>query len=168
MPKSDESPPEPFSKTQRKKDMHALQEIGKILVNLSESQLAAISLPEDLRSAINEARSLKSHESVRRQFQYIGKKMRGIDPEPIQLALKKIQSTKQVKTAHFHQIEQWRDQLIAAGDEALQKLLEVYPQANRQQLRQLIRKAQHDRANDKKTGGELELFRYLQALFVEK
>jgi ribosome-associated protein len=167
MPKSDESPSDPFSKTQRKKDMQALQAIGKTLVNLSASQLATIPLPEDLRAAIHQARALKTHESIRRQLQYIGKKMRDVDPEPLQLALKKIQSTKQVKTAQFHQIEQWRDQLIATGDEALQKLLEMHPQANRQQLRQLIRKAQHDRANNKKTGGELELFRYLQTLFVE-
>lgn len=156
--------PEKPSKTQRKKDMAALQKLGEALMGLPESQLAKIPLPDDLLESIHLARSLKTHESKRRQLQYIGKIMRGIDPLPIQIALKNIQMTREEHTSQFHQLEQWRDRLISEGDDALQKFLELYPKADRQHLRQLIRKAQHDRANNKKTGGETELFKYLRNL----
>ncbi|MGZ5175127.1 MAG: ribosome biogenesis factor YjgA, partial [Burkholderiales bacterium] len=73
---SDESP----SKTQRKKQMHELQDLGTELVDLNEQQLAAIDLPESLLEAVMEARRISKFEARRRQMQYIGKLMRSIDP----------------------------------------------------------------------------------------
>ena len=40
------------SKTQRKKEMHALQALGQQLVDLGRDQLAQVDLPEELREAI--------------------------------------------------------------------------------------------------------------------
>lgn len=86
-----EDPLDRPSKSQRKREMHALQEIGKILVELPSPQLAKIPMPEELAEAVKTARAIKSHEAKRRQLQYIGKLMREIDPEPIQKALARIQ-----------------------------------------------------------------------------
>ena len=152
------------SKTQRKKNMQALQDLGETLVDLPRSQLDKIELPEDLLEAVLFARTLKTRESKRRQLQYIGKIMREVDPEPIQAALKRIDANNRENAYQFQQIEQWREQLISDGDAALQKLLEIYPQADRQTLRQLMRNAQRDRAHNKKTGVETELFRCLREL----
>src|SRR5947207_4279167 len=154
------------TKSERKRQMLALQKLGEILVALPEVQLKKIPLDNLLLDAVNMARSLKSHEAIRRQLQYIGKIMRNIDPAPIQIALEKIQGTHQKNKAQFHQIERWRDKLIAEGDSALEKLLEQYPEIDRQQIRQLIRNAQHDVLNNKNSGSETELFRYLRC-FIE-
>lgn len=81
--------PEKISKSERKRQMLALQKIGETLVKLSDAQLAQIPLDDTLLDAVNFARSLKSHEAKRRQLQYIGKLMRHIDPAPIQAALEK-------------------------------------------------------------------------------
>jgi ribosome-associated protein len=161
---SDNKPPEEFSKSKLKRESEALQVLGKLLIDLPETQLAQIPLPDTLRDSIMLARSLKTHESIRRQSQYIGKVMRTVDPEPIKLALKKIQFSHEKSTTHFHKIEQWRDQLIQEGDAGLQKLFELYPDCDRQQIRQLIRNAQHDRTVNKNSGAETELFRYLREL----
>ena len=166
MPESDNTPPEKDSKSQRKRDMTALQKIGETLVGLPASSLAKIPLSGRLLDSILIARTLKTHEARRRQLQFIGKLMRDIDPLPIQIAIDKVQSKNQQGAAQFHQIERWRDRLIAEGDVALQNLLEAYPVAetHRQQLRQLVRNAQQDKANEKNTGAEKELFRYLREL----
>jgi ribosome-associated protein len=148
------------TKSALKRQMTALQKMGEILVELPEPQLKKIPLENPLLDAIMTARSLKSHEARRRQLQYIGKLMRNIDCEPIQTALDKVQNKNQQSKAQFHQIERWRDRLITEGDVALQKFLEQYPDADRQHLRQLMRKAQHLK-------GETELFRYLRVV-VEK
>ena len=68
------------SKTQRKKEVHALQDLGEALVALSEEQLARIALPERLRDAVMEARRITRFEAKRRQLQYIGKLMRQLEP----------------------------------------------------------------------------------------
>ena len=61
------------SKTRRKKDMHALQDLGATLVGLEPSRLAALGLPERLADAIAQARSITKHEARRRQMQYVGR-----------------------------------------------------------------------------------------------
>lgn len=164
MPLSERKQPDPLSKSQQKRDMLALQELGEELIALPVSQLAKIPLPEDLLEAIRFAHSLKFNEARRRHLQYVGKIMRTIDPLPIQAALEKIRLAHKRSTAQFHKIEEWRDQLIVEGDEALQKLLEAHPQVDRQQLRQLIRKAQQDRAKNKNSGADTELFKFLREL----
>jgi ribosome-associated protein len=167
MPQSEPLQPDKESKSQRKEDMLALQKIGESLIKLNESQLEKINLPENLLTAILEAKKLTSNEAKRRQLQYVGKIMREIDPGPIKLALKQMQLVRKKTTAQFHQTEAWRDKLIAEGDEALNSFLCDHQEGDRQQLRQLIRKAQHDRKNDKNTGGEKALFQYLRALLKE-
>ena len=155
---SDEKP----SKSQLKREMTSLQKLGETLIALSETQLAQIPLPDNLLQAIQFAHTLKTHESIRRHLQYIGKIMRHLDPAPILKALKIMQAVHDKTISALHLTEQWRDQLLKEGDDGIQKILALYPQMDRQKLRQLVRKAQHDQANGKDTGGAIELFRYLR------
>lgn len=150
------------SKSQRKRDMTALQKMGEALVKLSASQLAQIPLDPTLATAIKEARTLTAHGARRRQLQYIGRLMRNIDAEPIENALAKIALHHQKSNALFHKVEQWRDQLIEKGDEKLEELMKQFPEMDRQQVRQLIRNAQQ-----KKAGADTELFRYLRSMMEE-
>ena len=75
------------SKTQLKKAMHELQELGEALVTLPDDRVAMLALPDSLLSAVQEFRRTRSHEGRRRQMQFIGKLMRRIDPEPIRQAV---------------------------------------------------------------------------------
>jgi ribosome-associated protein len=149
------------SKSQRKKQMTALQDIGKILVELPAPQLARVPMDERLATAVHAAREIKSREGLRRQLQYIGRIMRNTDTAPLLTALDKVQTMGQLSKAKFHQVERWRDQMIAEGDAALENFLVKYPQADSQQIRQLIRKAQSDVKRNKNTGGSTALFRLL-------
>jgi ribosome-associated protein len=167
MPLSDRKQPDPLSKSQAKRDMLALQELGEELIQLPLPQLAKIPLPDDLLEAIHFAHSLKSNEARRRHLQYVGKLMRTVDPLPLQEALAKLRLVHRKNVSQFHKVEECREELIEKGDEALQKLLENYPDLDRQQLRQLIRKVQQDRANNKNTGAESELFKFLRELLQE-
>ena len=167
MPESEKKLPDPFSKSKRKRDMLDLQDLGMSLLELSASQLAKIPIPEDLLELLEFARTLKTHEAKRRHLQYIGKKMRDIDPVQIREAMAKVKFGNAQNTAQFHAAEEWRDRLIAEGDAALQLFLKSYPAADSQQLRQLIRNAQHDIAKNKNSGAKTQLFRCLLALITE-
>lgn len=151
--------PQRESKTQRKNQMIALQKLGEALVNLPAAQLAQVPLDPILAEAITAAKTYTKREAIRRQLQYIGRLMREIDPQPIQAALEKFQSKNKQATARFHQIERWRDKLIAEGDTVLKLFLEQHPQTDHVHLRQLIRQAQQAKA-----GAETQLFRYLKQI----
>ena len=152
------------SKTAQKKAMLALQRLGEELVALSPRELAAVPMPPELADAVQEARRIKSREGKRRQLQYIGRVMRGIDPTAIEQALDDLKQGQRALAQRFHQLEQLRDELLAAGPEGTDRAMERYPTADRQHLRQLLRQAQREQAQDKPPAAARKLFRYLREL----
>lgn len=156
------------SKSQLKREMHALQSLGEELVKLSKDQFEKVILPEDLHDAVIEARNIRQHGAHKRQLQYIGKLMRSIDPVPIQEQLDTLkgQSTQAAQT--LHTIERWRDQLLDNGDQALEKLLAQYPQTDRQYIRQLLRNAHKEIKANKPPKSTRALFRYLREIIYEE
>lgn len=149
------------SKSQRKRDMTALQDLGADLVSLPASQLETFDLPDNLRAAILEARRLTSHGALRRQMQYIGKLMRTVESEPIAARLAAIRGESLAAKAEFHALERWRDRLLA-DDDALTDWLAAHPGSDAQQLRQLIRNARREAAESKPPKAARALFRYLR------
>lgn len=165
-PENDIKPDAAPSKTQRKKDMHALQEIGEQLVELDPKKLAEFGLPEILIDAIHLARPMNKHGARRRQMQYIGKLMRNVDVLPIQEKLGSWQQTSLHQTARLHQLERWRECLLA-DEHALTEFAQKYPAADLQHLRLLIRNAQKEKAADKPPKSFRLLFQALQATITE-
>ena len=156
-PEFDEAP----SKSQRKRDMDALQDIGEELTQLNEQQLASVELPETLREAVLAARAMKRNEARRRQMQYIGKLMRQVDPAPIRAKIAGWLSVSAEHTARLHQIERWRERLLA-DPAALAEFIAAHPAADSQQLRTLIRNTEQERARGKPPKNFRALFQMIR------
>ena len=88
-------------------------------------------------------------EGRRRQIQLIGKMLRQRDVDPIRQALDKLKNRHNQQVVVFHKLESLRDQLITGGDEAIEEVLRLYPDADRQQLRSLARNAKKEVAGNK-------------------
>ncbi|MFI3274057.1 ribosome biogenesis factor YjgA [Vibrio sp.] len=154
------------SKTEMKTDMEALQKLGEELVSLKPSVLDKFPLSEDLAQAIKDAQRFKN-EAKRRQRQYIGKVMRNVDPEPIQAALDKVRNKHSQATAELHKLEQLRDRVVAEGDAAISEVMDMYPEADRQRLRQLARQANKEKSANKPAKASREIFQILKELKLE-
>jgi ribosome-associated protein len=152
------------SKSQLKRDSQALQDMGGLLVDMPEGKLQKFELPENLREAIYEARRLKSREAKRRHLQYIGKIMRTIDTDIIQHTLDKMDHQSQTYRQHFSQLEDWRDRLITGGMPVIEEFIQQYPEADRQQLRNLQRQANRELEKKKPPAAARKLFSYLREL----
>jgi len=155
------------SKSQLKRDMTALQDIGEQLLKLSRKQLTAIPVPEELIAAIELAKSLHQREALRRQRQYIGRLMRDIDVIPITSYLNERHSQHKKPVDAFHHIEHWRDRLLTEGATALTEFINTYPSTDTQQLNQLIRNALREQQQGKPLGSTKLLFKFLQTLIKE-
>ncbi|EJK2113761.1 ribosome-associated protein [Vibrio navarrensis] len=151
------------SKSEMKRDMDELQKLGEELVELKPSVLAKFPISEDLLEAIKDAQRFKN-EARRRQLQYIGKVMRQEDPEPIQAALDKLRNKHSQNTAVLHKLETLRDRVIAEGDSTIDEVVELYPAADRQRLRQLARTAVKEKQNNKPPKAFREIFQVLKQL----
>ena len=158
---------DPPSKSQRKREMHELQDLGVELVALNDEQLASVALPESLLDAVMHARSLTKHEARRRQMQYIGKLMRNVDPEPIRERIAAYKSVSTAHTARLHRLERWRARLLEE-EGALAELLSAHPEADAARLRLLIRNAARERAAGQPPKSFRALFKLLDELFVDK
>ncbi|MCH7671634.1 MAG: DUF615 domain-containing protein [Proteobacteria bacterium] len=164
---SDASESDLVSKTKRKQQALALQNLGEELTRFKPTRLQALPLPPKLVTAIAEFNRLpNSHGARRRQLQFIGKLMRELDFDEIisAIARQKMQG-----------LPDWRQQqqpaqsggsaccarILSGGDAEINALLQARPELERQKLRQFQR--DHRRADARKrTGIEAKLENYLR------
>jgi ribosome-associated protein len=158
--------PERPSKSQRKREMTALQVIGVDLVALNADQLAQIELPERLFEAVLAAQRIRDFEGRRRQMQYIGKLMREVDPAPIRAKLEQWHGVARKHTASQHLVERWRERLLA-DDGALAMFAAEYPGSDLQQLRTLLASVKRDETAGKPLKHYRELFRAVRDILVK-
>ena len=71
------------SRTARKKASESLQHLGEELVAARKALLAGLSLPDDLKEAISEARNITNFGARRRQLQLVGKLMRRLEDDAV-------------------------------------------------------------------------------------
>ncbi len=156
------------SKSQRKREMLALQELGKKLTEINNHLLAKCQLPAELLNAIEEFKRLPNkHEARRRQLQFIGKVMRNTDTTLIEKVLAQDQHNANLNKRLFSQIEELRDKLLAGSEETLQNLILDHPTIDIQYLRQLIRQTLKEQDQKKAPSSGKKLFQYLRELKQE-
>jgi ribosome-associated protein len=155
------------SKSQRKREMTALQALGESLLRLTAAELARIDLPLDLREAIAEMARIRSHEARRRQQQYIGRLMRQVDPAPLRAAIENATGESKQAVALMHRCERIRDRLLA-DDTALTEVLADLPLADAQQLRATIRAARREHGQGHPPTHARQLYRWLHEQYQLK
>lgn len=158
------------SKSQLKREMNALQELGAELVAEARDRIKRIPMPEDVREAILTCQQITDHEGRRRQLQFVGKKMRTLDEAELAVIKDTINSWKgasKAETAALHALERQRDKLLA-DDTALTALRDRFPQIDMQHLRTLIRNARKEQAENKPPKAYREIYQILKTLHAEE
>jgi ribosome-associated protein len=155
----------PSRSVQRREALDVLA-LAKELAALPEGDLAAIPLNDALRHQVNEARRITQPIAHKRQVQYLAKHLRKHAEEipAIRLAVDAPKQQKRRATAQLHHAETWRDRLVADGDEAINALLAEHPDADRQQLRQLVRQANAELKAGKPPAASRQIFRIVREL----
>jgi ribosome-associated protein len=153
------------NKTQIKKDMAVLFALGEEISKLSEAQIKTLELPEHIHKAVLQVAGMPHKGARKRLLKYIAGQFHKIDVTPMQDRLARMQNKSAHAVREHHIVERWRDRLIADGNEALTELLSEQPQADRQQLRQLIRNAQKEAEAAKPPKSSRLLYRYLKEIF---
>lgn len=155
------------NKTQLKRDMKMFHDLGKTLVELTDNKLPDITLSERMLDAIQSAKKLKKA-ALQRQLRFISGIMPEEDIDTIRLELKRIALHLQQSSDAFHEVEQWRDQLLSDDNslvnDLINELLEKFATANRQTIRQLVRNASKEAQQNKPPKASRLLFKYLKEL----
>jgi ribosome-associated protein len=152
------------SKSELKRQVRALQDLGDELVALPPVELDALELPDDLRDAVVEGRRITAHGARVRQRLYIGKLLRRIDVEPIRAALARRADTDRQRMRREHVIEQWRERLLADEPGAWTELGNLVAASELPPLRALVRQARAERDAARPPAAARQLFRRLREL----
>ena len=154
------------NKTQIKKEIAAIADLAEELAGLTVGQIKGFELPETLENAIVQVTTMPPKGARKRQLKFITAALRKLDLQPIQERLARLKSKSAHAVREHHLAERWRDRLLADNENALlTELLEQYPQADSQHIRQLQRNAKKETAASKPPKSARLLYRYLKSLF---
>jgi ribosome-associated protein len=139
-----------ISKSQKKRDMLALQDVGVELVRLSTESINKLDLPEPLLSAVLDAKRIPTskHGGYKRQMQYIGKLMRNVDAAPIIEALQAGKAPSKQQTALHHLAERWRERMLE-DTSTVGGFLNEFPEADRDSIEKYVILAKEEKAKNK-------------------
>ncbi|SFL43983.1 MULTISPECIES: ribosome biogenesis factor YjgA [Rugamonas] len=158
------------SKSEMKRQVNALQELGAALIAEPRDRVKRVPMPEDVRDAILECQLITNHEGRRRQLQYVGKKMRTLDEAEVAAIQQAIDSWKGLSKADtnaMHALERRREKLLT-DDKVLTTLLAENPELDAQHLRTLIRNARKEQAESKPPKAYREIFQILKQIEAKK
>lgn len=154
------------NKTQIKQEIAAIADFAEKIVALTTTQLKALELPEPLQVAISQAAVMPHKGARKRQLKYITAALRKLDLTAIEEKIARLTSKSVHSVREHHQAERWRDQLVADTSHAvLTQLLDQYPHADSQHIRQLQRNAKKELASQKPPKSARLLYKYLKTLF---
>lgn len=166
-PNGDDEGGAEVSRSQRRREALDVLRLAQTLSAMSDAQLRHVPLTDELLDEVRRARAVRQQIARKRQDQFLAKQMRKLDDaelEAIRAALEHDRERAHRETASLHQVEAWRDRLIAEGDAALAEFIAGHARADRQHLRQLARQARVEREQEKPLHAYRELFRVLRDL----
>lgn len=151
------------NKTQLKREIKVLNQLGKELIKLPDSALKKVPMSDTMRRAIWDGQKFQKG-ALQRQLRRIAALIQHEDIDAIQLELQRQKAPSKAQTAEMHQLEQWRDRLIAGDDKLLTKLIDQFPVIDRQHIRQLTRNAAQEAKREKPPKSARLLFKYLSEI----
>jgi ribosome-associated protein len=162
----DDEEPDAPSKSELKRQSRELQDLGDALVALPAAELATIDMPDELREAVVAARAITSHGARVRQRLYIGKLLRRTEAGPIRLALERRADVDRARIRSEHDIERWRERLLADEASAWTELGARVGPAALGELRSLARQARAESHAARPPAAARRLFRRLRELLA--
>lgn len=120
----------------RKQEEAAFAELARALCDCSDKQFKRLQLPEGLVNCVLEARSIVSPAAKDRALRLVRRELRNSDAQAVR---RQLDSLGRAKRDSSNQATQWRDRLIDGGESALTELVHQHPDADRKQLRILVR-----------------------------
>lgn len=153
------------SRTQIKKEYKEIQKLGLELSKLSPQQLKLMNLPEELLEALEDAKTIKSPPAAKRQSQYIGSLIGALDPTPIKETLKLIKNGKPLESPETIETRNWIEKFFTGDTGVIEEFLSMYPEVERQTLRQLVKNSIKER-DAGKIGKERKSLKGLKKLIV--
>jgi ribosome-associated protein len=132
------------NKTQIKKDIAALIELGKALAALPVDKRDDFDLPDVVRTTLDQIAKMQPSGARNRSLKYVAQHFYKMDVSSIQEKLAVLQNKSAHAVREHHLAEKWRDRLLTEGNDVLTELVGEFPGIDLQHIRQLIRQSKKE------------------------
>jgi len=144
---------EPKSKSQVKRELAALGDLARELVAERVINLSELPIPDEIQEAVLLGRRCK-RTALKRQLKHIASMLSRVDDDAIRETLARLRQPHLQQVEKEHQLNDWRDKLIAGDKEVIAELLDRYPGFAVQQINQLVRNFDVARVRRRRAGKE--------------
>ena len=152
-----------ISKTDLKKEAKELQDFARVLIKLGKKQRKELTASDELQEAFLLADKIANKpDALRRHIQYMAKVLKDEDLDALRTEHEQFTSPAKSNDKQSKQLEQLRETLLQQGDVAINSLIDLHPNLDRQKLRQLVRQANKEVSKEKPGKSYKELFQYLK------
>jgi ribosome-associated protein len=149
------------SKSQRKRDSTALQELGAKLTEMAPQALKKMALPDLLLDAVLEFQRLPNRHGARyRQLQYIDL----TEEEVARISAEVVQDVT-LEKRRYMELEKLRASLLQGNRRLLEQLGRDYPDADLDLIRSLVQQARKEQDAGATPLASRKLFRLLRQLY---
>jgi len=156
------------SKSQKKREMHSVQQLCDELAQLNKEVWTRLELPDPLLESIKIAARIKSSNARNRQLRHAAKIL--AVNEGLLASVNAYLEAQKNQARHDQQkhkrVEQWRDRLMDDDKDTLSELFKSYPETDRQELSTLIRNARKEQKMSKLPSQQRKLFKYLRDFVI--
>jgi ribosome-associated protein len=149
------------NKTQIKRELKVIHDLGVTLVDLDDTSLVALALSDNLLAEIKATQAMQKT-ALKRQLKRLAGLLREENVEQIQNDLERLKQPHRKEVETFHQLERWRDALLAGDKAVMDELFQQIPGFDGQYIRQLVRNANKEKAQNKPPKSARLLFQYLK------
>lgn len=151
----------PISKSALKREHHGIKALGEELVALGDRQLRRLGLDESLREAVIEGRRLK-HGALQRHLRHLANLLSEHEPAQIREALNALREPHRIDVRLLHEVERWRDALLAGDEDCLEEIVARCPAVDLATVRRLASDARADREHGRPPKSARQLFTFLR------
>ena len=152
------------SRSQIKRDLRALKDLGIELAGLSKGQLSAIPLSDKTRAALLAAQGM-ARNARSRHYRYLSSLLAEEDVAALRAAVAGELQPHAEDVAKLHEAERWRDTLLSGDEGQLAAFVTQYPSCDRAHVPLLVRNARKELELEKPPKSARTLFRYVRRLF---
>jgi ribosome-associated protein len=152
------------SKSERKRELAALRDLGERLLSVPEDRLTRLS--PAIVEAVLACKKITKGNARKRQLQYIGKLLRSeAYVDDVRDLVDRMDASTRAYNAQFHQLELWRERLISGDDKVMGEIMGTYPDIDRQHFRHLVKNAITERTEEREPRQHYrKLFQFLKSL----
>lgn len=149
------------NKKAEKRELLALRNMAKTIMGFPDNTIESLPLDERFIQELIAAKKMKKG-ALRRQMLLLERLMRKEDETTVTEAVDQQLNPHRESVQFFHQLEEWRDALMANDNTVMEVLIADYPAFDRQHVRQLVRNASKEATLNKPPKSSRALFKYLK------